>query len=192
MQRSLFQQEIAPFLLAFGLLVAAALLGDGLLHLFDLAWVGRWLGIPGVLLILLSFLYSLRKRGRIRWGSPKWLLRLHQLLAWLGALMILIHSGIHFHAILPWLATLAMLVNVVSGLTGQFLLARARRHVAARREGYRRQGVPEGEVERALFWDAVTLDLMGRWRAVHFPITLVFAVLGVAHLISILLFWGWR
>ena len=32
---------------------------DALLHLFDLVWVGRYLSIPGTILILLSFFYSI-------------------------------------------------------------------------------------------------------------------------------------
>ena len=42
---------------------------------------------------------------------------------------VLIHAGIHFNAILPWLATVAMGVNVISGMVGKLLLDRSRRHV---------------------------------------------------------------
>jgi hypothetical protein len=45
--------------------------------------------------------------------------------------MVLIHAGIHFNALLPWLATVAMAVNVVSGMVGKLLLERSRRHVQA-------------------------------------------------------------
>ncbi len=51
------------------------------------------LGIPGTLLILFSFLYSMRKRKLIQVGRPKTLLRLHEVLTWAGALMILVHAG---------------------------------------------------------------------------------------------------
>lgn len=33
---------------------------------------------------------------------------------------------------------------------------------------------------------------MKKWRSVHLPITLAFAVLGVGHIVSILLFWQWQ
>jgi hypothetical protein len=33
---------------------------------------------------------------------------------------------------------------------------------------------------------------MKKWRAVHLPITLAFAVLGITHILSILLFWEWK
>ena len=55
----LLRREVMPFLASFAALALIALSIDGLLHLFDLLWVGRWLGIPGALLILGSFGYSL-------------------------------------------------------------------------------------------------------------------------------------
>ena len=106
--------------------------------------------------------------------------------------MILVHAGIHVYAILPWLALIAMLVNVLSGMTGKFLLDRSRRFLAEKREAYSRQGISDAEIEKRLFWDATTFDLMKKWRAVHLPITLAFAVLGIAHIFSILLFWQWK
>ncbi|MEJ2426983.1 MAG: hypothetical protein P8101_21560 [Candidatus Thiodiazotropha sp.] len=154
MERSIWSRQLLPFLTLFAGLILGALLIDGLLHQFELVWIGRWLGIPGTLLILISFIYSLRKRKKIRYGKPVTLLALHETLAWLGSLMILVHAGIHVYAILPWLALIAMLVNVASGMTGKYLLDRSRRQLAL-------------------------------------PITLAFAVLGVTHIFSILLFWQW-
>jgi hypothetical protein len=192
MERSLINKEVIPFLLMFGSLILATIVSDGLLHYFDLVWVGRYLGIPGTLLILLSLFYSMRKRKLVSFGKPKTLLVLHETLAWLGALMILVHAGIHVDAILPWLALIAMLVNVLSGMTGKFLLERSRRFVAEKKAFYASRGLPENEVEKRLFWDATTFDLMKKWRAVHLPITLAFAVLGVTHILSIFLFWQWK
>lgn len=192
MNISILRKEILPFLALFGSLILATVLVDVILHALDLVWVGRYLGIPGTLLILLSFLYSMRKRKLIQVGRPKSLLRLHEVLTWTGALMILVHAGVHVYSILPWLALIAMLVNVASGMTGQYLLERSRRHLASRREAYVKRGLAEESVEREIFWDAVTLDLMKQWRRVHFPITLAFVVLGLAHILSILLFWQWQ
>ncbi len=191
MNTSLWRQQILPFSLMLGLLAAATLLGDFLLHRMDLVWVGRYLGIPGVLLIIGSLVYSLRKRKYITSGSPKSMLRLHEFCAWLGSLMILIHAGVHFNAILPWLATVAMAVNVISGLVGKFLLDQSRRHVQGQREQFQLRGLSKPEVEQAIFWDAVSLDSMTRWRKVHIPIFIAFAVLSLGHIISIFLFWGW-
>jgi hypothetical protein len=188
----LIRREVLPFLLAMAALAAAALLIDTLLHLSDAVWIGRYLGIPGVLLILGSFGYSLRRRKLIRAGRPETLLRLHERMAWLGSLLILVHAGIHFNAILAWLAVGAMLVNVGSGLTGKFLLGRARVRLEATRQRMREQGLGPEELAEQTYWDSLTFDMVKQWRAVHFPITLAFAVLALAHIVAVFLFWGWK
>lgn len=188
----LFSREVLPFYLALGALAALTLLFDALLHYFNLVWIGRYLGIPGVLLILGSFGYSLRKRKLISAGKPVQLLRWHEGMAWAGSLLVLVHAGIHFNAILGWLAVLAMLVNVASGLTGKFLLDRARRRLEAARQRMRQQGLSAAELEDRTYWDSLTFDAVKQWRAVHFPITLAFGVLTLAHLVAVFLFWGWK
>lgn len=188
----LISREVLPFYLALGALMALTLLLDALLHVFNLVWIGRYLGIPGVLLILGSFGYSLRKRKLISAGKPVQLLRWHEGMAWAGSLLVLVHAGIHFNAILAWLAVLAMLVNVASGLTGKFLLDRARRRLEAARQRMRQQGLSAAELEDRTYWDSLTFDAVKQWRAVHFPITLAFGVLTLAHLVAVFLFWGWK
>jgi hypothetical protein len=192
MERSLIRKEVLPFLAMFGSLILATIITDALLHQFELVWIGRWLGIPGTVLILLSFFYSMRKRKVISFGKPKTLLTLHETLTWMGALLILVHAGIHIYTILPWLALIAMLINVISGMTGKFLLDRSRRFLAEKKDIYSQQGLSLQAIEKRLFWDATTFDLMKKWRAVHLPITLAFAVLGISHIVSILLFWQWK
>lgn len=191
MRLSLLRQHVLPFTLLLGLLALATLAGDLLLHRLNLVWVGRYLGILGTLLIIGSFTYSLCKRKYISTGNPKSLLKMHEFMAWLGSLMVLIHAGIHFNAILPWLAIAAMSVNVVSGMFGKFLLNRSRIYLQSKREHFQLRGLPRTEVEQAVFWDAVTFDSMNKWRKVHIPIFVVFAVLALGHIVSIFLFWGW-
>jgi hypothetical protein len=191
MKMSLWHQHVLPFTLLLGLLAVATLAGDYVLHRLNLVWVGRYLGIPGTLLIIGSFYYSLRKRKYVTTGDPKTLLKMHEFSAWLGSLMVLIHAGIHFNAILPWLATVAMGVNVISGMVGKMLLHRSRLHVQGEREHYQLRGLSKPEVEQAVFWDAVALGAMTQWRKVHVPIFIVFATLALGHIFSIFLFWGW-
>ncbi len=191
MTTSLWRQHILPFGLLLGLLAVATLAGDYLLHQLNLVWVGRYLGIPGIVLIIISLTYSLRKRKVIMAGNPKALLTFHEFTAWFGSLLVLVHAGIHFNAILPWLATMAMSVNVLSGLVGKLLLGQSRRHLQGERDDLQLQGFSSVEVEQALFWDAVTLDAMTKWRKVHIPIFIVFVLLALGHIISIFLFWGW-
>lgn len=192
MPAKLISREVMPFLASFVGLALTALLVDALLHVFEAMWIGRWLGIPGTLLILGSFVYSLRKRKLISVGQPARLLRLHQRMAWSGSLLVLVHAGIHFNAILAWLAVWAMLIDVGSGLTGKFLMERSRRRLEAARQRMREQGLSADELEERLFRDSLTFDAMKQWRAVHLPITLAFAVLATAHIVSIFLFWGWK
>ncbi|MFZ2305983.1 MAG: hypothetical protein WAW73_23060 [Rhodoferax sp.] len=191
MKHSLWRGHVLPFTVLLGLLAAATLAGDFVLHRFNLVWVGRYMGIPGTLLIIGSLYYSLRKRKYVTSGNPKTLLSLHEFSAWLGSLMVLIHAGIHFNAILPWLATVAMGVNVISGMVGKMLLNRAREHVQGEREHFQLRGLSKPEVEQAVFWDAVAIGAMAQWRKVHIPIFVVFAVLALGHIVSIFLFWGW-
>lgn len=189
---SLWRNHILPFTLLVTLLGVATVVGDYLLHRLNLVWVGRYLGIPGTLLIIGSLIYSLRKRKFITSGNVKSWLSMHEIGTWLGSLMVLIHAGIHFNAILPWLATLAMGINVISGMVGKMLLARSREHVQAQRDHYQLRGLSKTEVEQAVFWESVTFDAMAKWRKVHIPIFVAFAVLALGHIISIFLFWGWR
>jgi hypothetical protein len=191
MKSSLWREHVLPFTLLLGLLAAATLAGDYALHRLNLVWVGRYLGIPGTLLIIGSLYYSARKRKWVTNGDPKSLLKMHEFGTWLGSLMVLIHAGIHFNAILPWLATVAMGVNVISGMVGKMLLKQSRQHVQGERERFQLRGMSKSEVEQAVFWDSVALGAMAQWRKVHIPIFIVFAVLALGHIFSIFLFWGW-
>ena len=110
----------------------------------------------------------------------------------MGSLLVLVHAGIHLNTILPWLAMIGLIVNVLSGLVGQRLLHRSRQHLLELEEKYRLSGMSAEDIEKEVFWDSVTYDLMAKWRVVHFPISLAFAVLTLGHIISIFLFWEWR
>jgi hypothetical protein len=188
----LLSREVVPFYLSLLALAGAALLCDVALHLLNAVWVGKWLGIPGTLLIIGSLGYSLRKHKLIRIGRPATLLKLHEYMAWAGSLLVLVHAGIHFNAILGWLAVWAMLINVASGLTGKFLLERARRRLEDARQKMREHGLSPDELNERTYWDSMTFDVVKEWRSVHFPITLAFAVLALAHIVAVFLFWGWK
>ena len=191
MKARLIRREVLPFTLSLLALLAATLLCDAALHLLGAVWVGRWLGIPGTLMILGSLAYSLRKRKLIRFGQPVKLLRLHETMAWAGSLLVLVHAGIHFNSILAWLATLAMVITVASGLTGKFLLDRSRRRLDEARQRMRQQGLTIEQQAERTYWDSLTFDAVKQWRSVHFPITLAFAVLALAHTVAAFLFWSW-
>ncbi len=113
-------------------------------------------------------------------------------MAWAGSLLVLVHAGIHFNAILGWLAVWAMLINVASGLTGKYLLNRSRRRLEVARQTMRDQGLTKEQLADHTYWDSLTFDTVKQWRSVHFPITLAFAVLALAHIIAVFLFWSWK
>ena len=88
----MFVKYFLPFIQWYGLMIFIALAIDYFLHRMNLVYVGRYLGFVGTLVIIVSFIYSLRKRKIIESGSPKQLLLLHEYLAWAGSVLILIHA----------------------------------------------------------------------------------------------------
>ncbi|MFT5537696.1 MAG: hypothetical protein ACI91C_002092 [Burkholderiaceae bacterium] len=189
---TLLGREVLPFYASLLVLVGVALLLDTLLHLGNMVWIGRYLGIPGILLILASARYSMRKHKLISSGKPGKLLIEHERLAWLGSLLVLVHAGIHFNAWLGWLAVVAMCINVASGLTGKYLLGRAQKRSAAKRRALADAGLSTDEIAERIHFDSLTFNLIKQWRVIHVPITLAFAGLALAHIIAISLFWNWR
>lgn len=192
MRIGLLIREILPFYFRLVLLATVTLFIDLILHLTGLVWIGRYLGIPGVILILLSFGHSLRKRGMIRSDNPIHLLRLHERLAWIGATLVLVHAGIHFNAVLAWLAVAAMAVNITSGLTGKYLVQRSQRWLKEAKANFRDAGLTDTEIQHRLFWDSLAAGFVRKWRTIHLPIAFAFAVLATAHILSTFLFWGWK
>jgi hypothetical protein len=192
MRISLVLREFLPFYVRLIVLAAVTLFVDLVLHLTDTVWVGRYLGIVGVFLILLSFGHSLRKRGYIKSSNPMRLLRVHEGLAWAGSTFILIHAGIHFNAVLAWLAVLAMGVNIISGLTGKYLVQRAQHWMKKARANLREDGFDEATIEHQLFWDSLAAGWVKKWRTIHLPIAAAFGILATAHILSTFLFWGWK
>ncbi len=180
-----------PSALLFLGLLGCAVLADYVFHVVHLARVGRYLGVVGSVLIVASFVYSLRKRKLIRSGSPKTLLRNHEVLGWAGALLILVHGGIHSNAVLPWLAVLAMLVVVASGLTGRYLLEDARASLKGRAAEMGLAGLSPEDVERELSAHSLLVDSMKQWRKVHMPLTMVFTALALLHVAVTVLFQAW-
>jgi hypothetical protein len=177
MPRQFLVRRLIPSVLVFLALPAAAIGLDFLLHSLGAGWVGRWFGPLGSGLLVLSFLYSLRKRRWIAFGSPGALLRTHEVLSWTAALLLCVHGGIHFEAWIPWLGIAALLVVTGSGLAGRYLLADARAALAA-------GGGEEQQLSLALLTRA-----MQRWRSIHMPITAVFAALGLVHVAATILLW---
>lgn len=188
MKRSLFSKYFLPFIQWYGLMILFAILIDYFLHRLELISIGYYLSYIGTALIIISFIYSIRKRKLIESGSPRKLLMLHEYLAWTGSIFILVHAGIHFNALLPWLAVLMMLIAVASGLVGKFLLKKASESIKDKRKILADSGLSAEEADKKLFFDSITLDLMKKWRVIHLPITYLFGLLSLLHIITIIMF----
>ena len=188
MKKPLLVKYVFPFLQWYGLMILIAIGIDYILHQMGLVYIGRYLGYVGTFVIILSFIYSLRKRKIIQAGSPKKLLQLHEYLAWAGSILLLVHAGVHFNALLPWIAILMLLISVGSGLVGKFLLKRANETLKERRAALGAAGLSKEAADKKLFFDSITVDMMKKWRVVHLPITLVLGILSLLHILTILMF----
>ncbi|MBL0146164.1 MAG: hypothetical protein IPP48_10655 [Chitinophagaceae bacterium] len=188
MFKSVFIKHTLPFLFWFLSFVGVALLSDYLLHLLNLVWVGRYLGLTGTVLLIISFVYSLRKRKIITSGTPKKLLALHEYLAWIGSVLLLIHSGIHFNAITPWLATFTLIIVVAFGIVGKLVLKDATVTLNDRKKELALEGLSKEAIDKKLFFDSIMVDTMKKWRKIHLPIAFVFLCFSLIHIISILIF----
>jgi len=189
---NVFFFDVLPFAASLALLGASALALDAALHFGNLVWIGKLLGIPGVLLIIFSFGYSLRKRKLISVGQPLELLHVHEIMAWAGSLFILVHAGIHFNAWLAWLAVWAMLINVCSGLTGKYLLQRVRKRFSATQARLREELVPEASIETQTHAASLALNVIRKWHQVHIPIASAFALLALTHIAVEACYWGFQ
>ncbi len=188
MKRPIFIKQVLPFFFLYSLMIFATIVIDWFLHHFHLVYIGRYLGAIGTFIILISFIYSLRKRKIIVFGSPKELLKLHEYFAWIGSVLILVHAGIHFNAILPWLAIMMLLINVASGLVGKFLLKNANEALSSNRSILIESGMDAEEAEKSLFFDIITVDAMKKWREVHLPIAFLLGILSLIHIITIVIY----
>jgi hypothetical protein len=172
-------------------IVLAAMVVDWGLHWSGHLQWGRYFGYVGTGILVISFLYSARKRKLIQWGRAPFFLHLHEFLSWLGAMLVLVHGGIHFNALLPWLAMASMLVAVASGLTGKYLLKKSRIIVSDRKKNLLDQEMSTEEIDDLLYWDSLVVDLMKKWRVVHIPITIIFTLLTLLHVATVIIFWRW-
>lgn len=188
MKNGIIFKDLIPFAIWFYLMIMATILIDFILHSFGIVYIGKYLGYLGTVTILLSFMYSLKKRKKIDFSTPKVLLDYHEYLALAGSILILVHAGIHINALLPWLAILMLLINVASGLIGKHLLAKANKTMRKKKLDLKQSGLTEEEITKAIFWDSTAVDSMREWRKIHLPITYFLGLLSLIHIVSVLFF----
>lgn len=106
--------------------------------------------------------------------------------------MILVHSGIHFNAILPWVATTLMMVVTASGHVGQYLIKKLKEEMKLKMKQLGVNATVDDELERQHYWDSLTVKTLDQWRRVHTPMVSILIALSSVHILSILLLWNWR
>lgn len=188
MKNGIILKDVFPFLIWFFTMILSTVVLDLILHFFDIVFIGKYLGYLGTFTILISFVYSLKKRKLISFGVPKVLLEYHEYLALAGSIMILVHAGIHIHSILPWLAVFVLIINVASGLVGKYIIKQANQTIKIRKGLLKDSGLSDEEISKAVFWDTITMDAMKKWRTIHMPITYLLGLFSLIHIISALLF----
>ncbi len=192
MWKSLLIQRTLPLSVSYLLLIIAGIALDYILHIAHLAWIGRYFGIVGTVFLALSFGYSARKNKVIKNGALKFFLKFHCYTGWTGTLMILVHSGIHFNAILPWVATTLMMVVTASGHVGQYLIKKLKEEMKLKMKQLGVNATVDDELERQHYWDSLTVKTLDQWRRVHTPMVSILIALSSVHILSILLLWNWR
>ena len=191
MWKSVLIQRTLPLTVSYLLLIIVAILLDYLLHVAHLAWIGRYMGFAGTAFLVFSFAYSARKSKVISNGTLKFFLWLHCKAGWIGTLMILIHSGIHFNAVLPWVATAFMLIVTGSGHVGQYLLKKVRDEVKMKIKQLGLE-VTDDNLDRQQYWDTLTVKTLEKWRTIHMPVVSILMALTLIHILSITFFLNWR
>lgn len=175
--------------------VLSALAFEALLSLdkvtpFGHTQYGHGVGWAGLAVTFLVCVYPLRKRTSPSRRWPRGWFRVHMVAGVLGPLLIFLHSGAHYHAIVPILAMSSMVIVVLSGIVGQLVHAVSLRALNEERHHLQHQGLSESEVDAQLHGMASQEEAFRLWQAIHAPMTLMFLVFTVLHVVGALFFAG--
>lgn len=133
-----------------------------------------WIAVAGGTMMLLVFLYPLRKHlpAARRWGAARGWLWLHIAFGLLGPWLILLHSTFRVGSLNAGVALASMAIVVASGVVGRFLYVRVNQDLAAERRRLRELTQPElPEVEAQLAgFERLALERHGDlWRLLRLP-----------------------
>lgn len=177
------------------LTVAVALFLEFLLsvradRLFGHTQIAHLVGWTGLVFIGVTLVYPLK-----RWMYPNqvwshgWF-QAHIVFGIVGPLVIFVHAGVHFHALVPILALIAMVLVVMSGITGQALHYLAFRTLYERRHELAFEGMTEDAIEAHLHGLALQEETLRWWKCVHGPLTWSFVSFTLLHIGGALFFGG--
>ncbi|MDH4194818.1 MAG: hypothetical protein OEY80_03825 [Nitrospirota bacterium] len=152
--------------------------------------VAHLVGWMGLVFIGFTFVYPVK-----RWMDPnqvwsqRWF-QAHIVFGIVGPLVIFVHAGVHFHAWVPILALIAMVLVVMSGITGQALHYLAFRTLYERRHESAFEGMTEEAIDAHLHDLALQEETLRWWKCLHGPLTWAFVSLTLLHIGGVLYFGG--
>ena len=173
-----------------GAFLFEAVLSAGAASPFGHTRYGHAVGWVGLTVTLLVFVYPYRKRHSPARQWPRGWFHVHMVGGILGPLLIFLHSGAHYHALVPVLAMAAMVIVVLSGIVGQAVHAYVLRTLNDERRRFQQEGLSEVDIEYRLHGMASQEEAFRLWQAVHAPMTLMFLVLTALHIAGALFFAG--
>lgn len=183
--------RISALMITIAAVVIASIFIEITLDKFNITGHRFFTGIFGVALLALSFGYSLRKRNKaFKSLGLAWWLRAHEWLAILGTVVIFVHTGTHFRALLPVITLIFMFTAFISGLIGRHVYENIRAELRQRREEMKKEGIGDAEIEDRLSSMAVASGALARWRHFHMPVIFTLLVMIVYHRVSALYFRG--
>jgi hypothetical protein len=151
---------------------------------------GHLVGWLALMSVAGTLAYSWVKRApRLqRWKRASF--RLHMIAGVTAPVLVLVHSGIHLHALVPIVATTAMLAISMSGVIGKTVHFFAVRTLRAERHDLRASGLNPEQVEERIETLAAEAEAFRVWQYVHAPGTIFFLAAIGAHVIGALYFGG--
>ena len=147
-------------------------------------------GWTGLVFIGFTFVYPIK-----RWMYPhqvwsqRWF-QVHMVFGIVGPLVIFVHAGAHFHAWVPIIALIAMVLVVMSGITGQALHYLAFQTLYERRHELAFEGMTEDAIEAHLHDLALQEETLRWWKCLHGPLTWSFVSFTLLHIGGAIFFGG--
>jgi len=189
---------------AWALTVQSLGVGDSA-YLLDVAGnLGTYLIVLSYIIIL--YIGAVRKRMLPPWGSIQRWLQVHMGMAFAGSMLVIYHSGNFLRdyllltpadrlyvlpvALIPMLNTLILMLVVVSGLVGRFIYRDLNRQMALERIGLSAGDADESMSPHTMTMLVVSHRLLGFWRVLHYPLTILFFLLTFLHVITVMYYGG--
>jgi ABC-type transport system involved in cytochrome bd biosynthesis fused ATPase/permease subunit len=181
-------------------------------------WLGitifHYLGIIGSVLMLSGVIYSIKKRWQKLWGSTPFWLKHHEFVSAGGAILVVVHAEGSFDG-LAGISIILMVIITISGFLGHYIYTRIPRNSMGKekklvelrteldnltkdlsngtksRENINLDAELRKKIlrlERQIKNLETARRLMSGWRAWHIPMTIIFLISVIMHIVSTLYF----